>query len=293
MPPLSLTTVNQAIGTEIARTSYAYSERDAVLYALGIGAPADHLDPDELKFVYELSNDFQVIPTYAVLFSRDLHGLFLQGEIAGISYNPMMMVHGEHQLDVHKPLPRAATVDSICTIRDIQDKGSGLLLVIEVSSCDQAGDLLARARTSVFIRGLGGFGGERGASRNVDMPNRTPDSIHEEPTLTRQALIYRLSGDVNPLHVDPAMAAVGGYDRPILHGLGTYGFAARAIIKHCCANDAHRLRSLGARFSLHVFPGETFITEMWRHNAGEVRFQTKVKERDAVVLSHGCARITD
>ena len=293
MSPPSLTTVNQAIGQEIGRTSYTYCERDAVLYALGVGAPSDPLDADELKFVYERSNDFQVLPTFAALFSRDLHSLFLQGEIAGISYNPMILVHGEQQLYVMKPLPHAATVDSICTIRDIQDKGSGLLLVVEISSCDQAGDLLAIARMSLFMRGMGGFGGERGTSRKVDLPHRTPDSVHEEPTLTKQALVYRLCGDANPLHADPSMAAVGGYDRPILHGLCTYGFAARAIIKRFCENDAHRLHSLDVRFSYHVFPGETLLTKMWQHSPSEVRFQTQVKERAAVVLSHGCARIKD
>ena len=291
MTPPSLETVNQAIGVEFARSIYSYSERDAVLYALGIGAPSDPIHPAELKFVYERSDDFQVLPTFAVIFAKDLIRQFLCGDIAGIRYNPMMMVHGEQELDVLKPLPPSATVTSQFKIADIMDKGSGLLMIFEVATCDDLGDLLAKARTSVFIRGLGGFGGHRGASRKVDIPDRAPDRVHEGTTLPQQALLYRLAGDANPLHADPSMAAIGGYDRPILHGLCTYGFAARALIKQFCDNDARRLSGLDARFVYHVFPGETLVTEMWRRNASEICFQTKVKERAAVVLSHGRARI--
>ena len=293
MPPPSLQTVNRAIGAELGRASFSYSERDAILYALGVGAPADPLDPTQLRSVYELSGDFQVLPTFAVIFARDLVDDFLSGDIAGIKYNPMMMVHGEHQLDLLQPLPRAATVHSTFTIADIHDKGSGLLLVVDVNSCDQDGTPLALAQTSVFIRGCGGFGGERGEGRRMGMPERAPDHVYEERTMTRQALLYRLAGDANPLHADPQMAAVGGFDKPILHGLCTYGFAARAILKAFCANDARRLRGIDARFSHHVFPGETLITEMWRVDTSEVRYRTKVQERDVVVLSHGCARLRD
>ena len=289
----SLETVKQAIGQEIAQTSYNYSQRDVILYALGVGAPADPHDPDELKFVNERSHDFQVLPTFAVIFAMDLFERVLSGDIAGIRYNPMMMVHGEHELDVIKALPPSATVTSQCKIADIWDKGSGLLMIVEVKSCDDRGDLLARARTSMFIRGIGGFGGARGASRKTDIPDRAPDRLHEEATLPQQALLYRLSGDANPLHADPSLAAKGGYERPILHGLCTYGFAARALIKQCCDNDARRLRGLDARFAYHVYPGETLITEMWRLNAREIQFQTSVKERSAVVLSHGRARIRE
>ena len=293
MAPPSIETVRRAIGQEVGRYVFSYSERDAVLYALGTGAPADPADPSELKLVYELSDDFQVLPTFAVVFAKGLYHEFLSGDIAGIRYNPMMMVHGEQELDVIKPLPPSATVTSTFKIADILDKGSGLLMVIEVESSDYGGDMLARARTSVFIRGLGGFGGQRGASKKADVPDRGPDRIHQETTLPQQALIYRLSGDPNPLHADPSMAAIGGYERPILHGLCTYGFAGRALIRCYCDNDSHRLRGLDARFAYHVFPGETLITEMWRRSASEVDFQMRVQERDTVVLSHGRARLND
>ena len=291
MSPPSLTTVQQAIGKEIGRSRYTYSEREAVLYALGVGAPADPLDADELKFVYERSDDFQVLPSFAVLFAQDLITEFLSGEIAGINYNPMLMVHGEQHMDVFEPLPRAATVESVYSIADIYDKGSGLVLIVEIISTDERGIMLARARNSAFIRGLGGFGGDRGPSAKADAPLKAPDRAISERTMPQQALLYRLSGDVNPLHADPVMAAIGGYDKPILHGLCSYGFAARAIIRHFCDNDAQRLHGLDVRFSQHVFPGETLRTEMWRKSQTEVVFRTLAEERAAVVLSQGCARI--
>lgn len=291
MTPPSRETVERAIGAELLRARYAYSEREAILYALGVGAPANWLAPDELKFAHELQPDFQVLPTFAVIFAKDLYELALSGNIAGIHFNPMMLVHGEQQLRLAKPLPRSAVVESTVRVAEAHDKGSGLLLTLEVESCDESGGLLAQARTSMFIRGLGGFGGDRGPTRKSILTDSPPDAVIEEKTLERQALIYRLAGDPNPLHVDPRMAAIGGFDKPILHGLCTLGFSARAILKQYCGNDAHRLGAIRARFSQHVFPGETLVTEMWREGGGDIRFQTKAKERDVVVLSHASAQL--
>lgn len=288
MQPPSLDVVKRAIGAELARTTYRYNERDAALYALGIGAPADPLDQDELKFVYELSSvGFRVFPTFAVVFSYEFNRRLPSGEIAGIHYHPMMVVHGEQFLRVCRPLPKAATVTSAVKIADICDKGSGLLMIIDIRSCLDDGSELATARHSLFFRGLGGFGGARGPSSQWVLPEREPDFVFEESTDVAQALLYRLAGDDNPLHADPQMAASGGYEKPILHGLCTMGFAARAILKRCADNDPDRFKSVNVRFSRHVFPGDTLVTEMWRESGNEIRFQTKVKERALVVLSHG------
>lgn len=289
-PPLR-ETVERATGAELLRARFAYSEREAILYALGVGAPAHWLAPDELKFVHELQPNFQVLPTFAVIFAKDLHDLVLSGNIAGIQYNPMMLVHGEQQLRLVKPLPRSAVVESTVKVAEIHDKGSGLLLTLEVESRDEFGGLLAQARTSMFIRGLGGFGGDRGPTRKFSLPDGPPDAVIAETTLERQALIYRLAGDANPLHVDPRMAAIGNFDKPILHGLCTLGFSARAVLMQYCGNDASRLAAISARFAHHVFPGETLVTEMWRAGADDMRFQTKAKERDAVVLSQASAQL--
>ncbi len=294
MQPPDLDVVKRAIGAEIARTVYRYTERDVALYALGIGAPADPLDQNELKFVYELSSiGFQVFPTFPVVFAYEFNRCVPAGEIAGIKFNPMMTVSGEQHLRLLKPLKTAGTVTSTVTVSDIFDKGSGLLMMTDVDSFDENGEQLATARASLFMRGLGGFGGERGPSSRWQAPAGPPDIVHEEETRPNQALLYRLAGDDNPLHADPLLVAKGGYDRPILHGLCTMGFAARAILKRCADNDPSRFDSIGVRFSQPVFPGDTLVTEIWRRGHDDIAFQTKVKERNVVVLSHGLIRLRD
>lgn len=288
----ALEVVNNAIGTELEPITYNYTERDVSLYALGIGAPANVLDQSELQYVYEMSElGFKVIPSFGVIFSGRQIESILTGNIAGIEFNPMMLVHGEQYLEIKKPLPTSGTVISTPKIVNIFDKGSGLLLVTDVTSRDEQGDVLTVGRSSMFIRGIGGFGGERGSSEKVEIPDREPDVVHEESTLSIQALIYRLSGDRNPLHADPKMAAIGNFDKPILHGLSFFGFATRAIMKHFCDNDGDKLTSIGVRFSKHVFPGETLITEMWKTSDTDIVFQMKSKERDAIVLSNATATI--
>jgi (3R)-3-hydroxyacyl-CoA dehydrogenase / 3a,7a,12a-trihydroxy-5b-cholest-24-enoyl-CoA hydratase / enoyl-CoA hydratase 2 len=288
----SLEVVNNAIGLEMKPLIYTYTERDVSLYALGIGAPADWLDPSELKFVYELSGEgFKVIPSFGVIYSSAWIESILSGNIAGIEFDPIMVVHGEQYLEIKKPLPTSSTITTIPKIINIFDKGSGLLMVTEKTGIDENGDVLVVNKSSMFIRGLGGFGGERGTSEKVEIPNREPDVVHEEKTLDIQALIYRLSGDVNPLHADPQMAAVGNFETPILHGLSFFGFATRAIIKHFCGNDSDKLTSIGVRFSKHVFPADTLITEMWQVSDTKIVFQMKSKERDVIVLSNATATI--
>ncbi len=292
MPLPDRETVQRAIGLDLGSTSFTYDARDVALYALGIGAPADPLDQGQLRFVFQGSRrGFQVFPTFAVCFSHALTQRLLSGNLAGIIYEPMMLLHGEQRLQLLNDLPPAATVHSRLRIADIFDKGSGMLVIIDVESCLENGTPLSSATTSVFLRGYGGYGGARGDSPKSQLPARQPDRTVEERTLPQQALLYRLSGDANPLHVDPDSAAVGQYERPILHGLCTFGFAARALVGQFGAQDATRLRSISARFAGHVFPGETLVTQMWQLAPGEVAFQTKVKEREQVVLSHARARL--
>lgn len=282
---VTLDVVNAAIGRTMAEIVYTFDTRDTVLYALGVGAPLDWVNPDELKFVYERHDKFCALPTMPVIYSSKTIDSIVAGNIAGIKFNPMMLVHGEQSLEIKKSLPTAGTIRCTPTIRNIFDKGSGMVIVTDVSCVDDAGDEVAVTSSAMFIRGLGDFGGERGSSDKIIMPDRTPDKIHEETTLTKQALIYRLSGDINPLHADPAMAALGNFETPILHGLATYGFAGRAVLKHFCDNDPARFKTMKARFTREVYPGDTLITEMW-HEGDAVLCQTKVKERDVVVLGN-------
>jgi acyl dehydratase len=281
-----LNIVNAAIGKSLAPLTYTFSKRDTVIYALGVGAPANWLEQDELKFVYELSNDFVALPTMPVVYSMDMIHDIVKGDIEGIKFNPMMLVHGEQSFEIKKTLPVEGTITCTPTIRNIFDKGSGMLILTDVSCVDENGHEVAVTSGSMFIRGLGDFGGERGSSEKIVMPDRAPDVIHEEKTLETQALIYRLSGDINPLHADPDMAKFGNFETPILHGLATYGFAGRAVLKHFAGNDPSRFKSMSGRFSKEVYPGETLITEMWQTDDC-VMFQMKAKKRDVVVLSSG------
>ncbi|MEL6404663.1 MAG: MaoC/PaaZ C-terminal domain-containing protein [Chloroflexota bacterium] len=290
MSDVTLELVNSVIGKSQPTITYTFTERDTVLYALGVGAPADWLNQDDLKFVYERHQHFCALPTMPVIYAGAQIEHIVKGDIHGIKFNPMMLVHGEQAFQIKAPLPTSGTITCEPVIKNIFDKGSGMLMETEVSCTDENGTLIATTVSSMFIRGLGGFGGERGTSEKIEMPQRDPDIVHEEQTLTKQALIYRLSGDINPLHADPDMAKLGNFDTPILHGLATYGFAGRALLKHCADNDLSRFKAMQGRFSREVYPGDTLITKIW-HTEDGVLFETIAKERDVTVLSGGKATI--
>ena len=298
-----------AIGYAFKPTTTTYNGGDLSLYALSVGAATDPLDASELKFVYELSRDgFQALPTYAVTFPFSL--LWQITDVPGLRFNPALLLHGEQYLELKQPLPTNATVTNTARIADIYDKGSGALVLLDVHTTDEGGKEIVYNRVSLFIRGIGGFGGKRGpSSAGPALPDRAPDAVHRQKTNDNQALLYRLSsGDHNPLHADPAFAAAGGFDRPILHGLCTFGFAGRAVLRHFAGNDPTRMHSIRSRFTKHVLPGETIITEMWavedngavgkdgaigdeRQVSKRVLFQCKVAERDEIVLSNGVVEL--
>lgn len=287
------TTAQQLIGHEFPPLTFSYSERDVCLYGLGVGAPADWCEQDELQFVYELSTKgFKALPTFAVLYPSKMIDILIGGKIGQLEYNPMMVVHGEQYLEIKKPVPTSGTITSHAQISAIYDKGSGMVMVIDTQCCDESGEEIAFNQSNMFIRGSGGFGGERGPSGDINIPpSREPDGVYKQKTLSQQALIYRLSGDINPLHADPMMAGFGGFDRPILHGLCTFGFAGRAVLKAFCQNDPALFKSIKVRFSKHVFPGETLITEMWRVSDTRIIFRTKVAERNEYVLTQAAVEL--
>ncbi len=290
--------LNQLLGYEFPDLHFTYTERDVSLYALGVGAPANPVDQDELRFVYERSSEgFRVLPTFAVLFPGKLIDVLISGELPGLKFNPMMLLHGEQYLEIKRPIPPAATITCKPKIKAVYDKGSGALVVTGTPCYDESGSEIAYTESSMFIRGVGGFGGERGPSSDINLPpDREPDAIIRETTSDKQALIYRLSGDINPLHADPMMAALGNFEKPILHGLCTFGYAGRAVLKTFAQNDPARFKSIKVRFVKHVFPGETLITEMWRESdtpehAERVIFRVKAAERDVVVLSNAAVEL--
>ena len=265
-----------------------YKGRDAILYALGLGVGDDPVDPVQLRFVYE--KGLRALPTMGVVLA---HPGFWAGDPAlGIDW--VKMLHVGQGLTLHRPLPVEASVVARQRIVDVIDRGAdkGALLYYERDVINAAtGDHLATVRQTLLCRGNGGFGGPaREVPDAARIPERAPDQIIERKTLPQTGLLYRLSGDLNPLHADPAVAAKAGFSRPILHGLATYGIAGYALLDALCGGDPERLREFDVRFTSSVFPGETIRTELWREGA-VVLLRATVLERNKVVLDNGRAVI--
>ena len=275
----------------------SYTERDSLLYALSLGLGNDPLDPDALPFIYEgAPGGLRALPTLAAVLGYP--GFWARQPDSGIDW--VRLMHGEQGLTIHRPLPAAGTVLGRNRISHLIDKGEGkgAIVVVERQVEGEDGTLYATLRQVIFCRGDGGFsqlnGGQPSDPPLPALPatpeDRAPDCTDDQPTRPEAALLYRLMGDDNPLHADPAVARAAGFERPILHGLASYGLAARAILRQCAGNDPARLRSRDLRFAAPVFPGETLRTEIWREGS-RVQFRARVLERDRVVLSHGVAQI--
>ena len=266
----------------------SYSKRDTILYALGLGLSMDPLDEAQLRFTYE--EDLLALPSMAVVLASP--GMWVRDPETGVDW--VRVLHGEQGLEIHKALPAEATVTATTRITEIIDKGAdkGALILQERTVTDQAtGEALATLTSTTFGRGDGGFGGPREGGRPVhQLPEREPDETCDLATLPQAALIYRLSGDYNPLHADPEVARSANFEAPILHGLCTLGVASHAILKTQCGYDPARFKSLALRFSAPVYPGETIRTEIWR-DGDVVSFRARVVERDVVVLNNGRAEI--
>ena len=272
-----------------------YDERDVSLYALGVGAAENPLDPKNLSLVYEMSGEgFHTLPTFAVVPAmKVIFDGFKRGDKApGMNYGFERVLHGEQYTEVKRPLPPRAKLRHELKCKDIYDKGKNAVVIMSIKTFDESGEELAYNEVSTVVRGAGGWGGDRGPSVESNVPpSRAPDAVVEEKTRDNQALLYRLSGDINPLHADPAFAQGFGFDKPILHGLCTYGFAARAVIRAFSGGDPRFFKSIKVRFADSVFPGETLVTEMWKESEGRIVFRTKVKERDKVVISNAAVEL--
>jgi acyl dehydratase len=267
---------------------HTYTEKDTILYALGLGCGSDAEGPDDLRFVYE--KGLLALPTMAVVLAYP--GNWLESDESTADYSKVL--HGEQYLTVHRPLAPAGTVIGRTRITDLLDKGKekGAVLFTERSLVDKAsGALIATMISVAILRGDGGFGGKPGPQPPPHrLPETAPALSVDLETHPNSALIYRLSGDRNPLHADPKAAAAGGFKTPILHGLCTFGVAGRALIRACCGGDPARLRSMQVRFSAPVLPGETIRTEMWP-DGDRISFRARAVERDVVVLNNGLATL--
>lgn len=268
------------VGKELPPLEYHYETRDAILYALGIGAGAEQ---DELQFVYE--SDLKVLPTFGVI--PPFSALMSIVGMEGMDFNLAMLLHGEQYLELYRELSTDGKLLSYPKIAGIYDKGKGALVELDVVTKNQKDEVIFKNTFSVFIRGEGSFGGERGPEPGNEPPDRQPDKVVSMQTLPQQALLYRLSGDFNPLHADYGFAAMGGFEKPILHGLCSFGFAGRAVLREYCANDPAKFKAIKVRFSRHVFPGETIVTEMWQVQPDKVILRCKTAERGDYCLTNG------
>lgn len=275
-----------AAGTQIEARELTWTSKDSLLYALGVGA--GHAPAEELAFTTENTarTEQQAVPSMAVVLSAGMGRLM---KALG-PFDQTTMLHGAEEFELGMPLPAEGRVDFTACIKAIHDKGSAAVIVFEKTGRVPAtGELCYRARTSLYLRGEGGWGGDRGPSSGSNpLPSRPPDRVVEYETRPEQALLYRLSGDRNPLHSDPAFAARGGLPRPILHGLCTYGFTCRALVRGLCDGGAARLTGMSARFSSPVFPGDKLSVEMWRTDDHAGVFRTLVPERGAVLDGGTC-----
>ncbi|KAG0060049.1 hypothetical protein BGZ90_004227 [Linnemannia elongata] len=282
--------VEAAKSLEFTSEVFEYTERDVILYNLGIGAKRT-----DLHLVYENNENFGAVPTFGVVPSFTAMNGVPFGEILP-SFNPMMLLHGEQYLEIIRPFPTSGKLTSTPYVVDILDKGKGCVATIGVKTTDEEGNDICVNEFTMFIRGAGNFGGkkegiDRGAATAANkIPNRKPDHVVTEKTGEDQAALYRLSGDWNPLHIDPEMAAVGGFEIPILHGLCSFGIAGKHIFNAYCNNDPNSFKNIKVRFAKTVNPGETLETSMWREG-DKVLFQVRAIERDAIVISSAAVEL--
>ncbi len=263
-----------------------YTERDTILYALGVGVGSDPMDEKQLDFVFEERSKFSALPWMSVILSRPGH--WFRDPNTGVDWKKIL--HGEQNIEMHAPLPVAGTVRATSRVDGIVDKGvdKGALFYVtrDIYNADND-ELLATVTTTSFARGNGGFDGPATPAKPVHkLPDREPDTVCDLSTTKNLALLYRLSGDTNPIHACPETARTAGFNVPILHGLCTLGIAAHAVLRTCCEYKTEQMRSLDLRFSAPVYPGETIRTEIWQDNQ-TVSFRARSVERDIVVLNNG------
>jgi acyl dehydratase len=286
---MSKVSVNEYIGKS-SSTKVSYNTRDLLLYAIGIGS-------GDLKFIYEHDSEFDAFPTYPIVLgfkgtSQNVVGFPSEAMIATSQLPPLkgtkVVLDGERYLEVVNPLPKnGAELTLKNTLVGVHKRGQGAIVESETIICDDS-KIYTRIISGAFLVGAKDFEPEKAGktySENITPPKRSPDAVEESKTLPNQAHIYRLSGDYNPLHIEPGMAQMSGFEVPILHGLCTFGFAARAVLKHFAGNDPSKFKAIKARFAKPVNPGETLEISMWKEGT-KVIFDVKVKERNVVVVNN-------
>jgi acyl dehydratase len=272
------------LNKEFPTVRQTYTEKDCMLYALGVGMGIDPLDEECLRFVYE--DGLKVLPSQSVMMAHP--GFWAKQEDTGLDW--VKVLHAGQEIILHKPFPVTGTVEATTHITEVTDKGEriGALIVSDRVVRDvETGEDLCTLVTTILARGNGGFGGDRKPTPRTDVvPTVDPDEVCDLPTLAQQALIYRLSGDFNPLHASPDIARNAGFKAPILHGLCTLGIVTHALMKTCCDYDPSHFKRMRLRFSAPVYPGDTIRTEIWR-NGKEISFRCKSLQQDKIVINNG------
>lgn len=271
----------KAVAAEPRSTDIAWNHKDIQLYHLGLGAGLPATDPDELR--YTLESKLHVLPSFATVAGG---GMALAGGLSapGVDVNLAHVLHGGQTVTLHRPIPVAGRAVQTSAVPAVYDKGKAAVIVMRSEAVDDDGPLWT-CETQIYVRGEGGFGGERGPSVRREPPDRAPDRVEERTVREDQALLYRLSGDWNPLHADPEFARLAGFDRPILHGLCTYGMTLKAVVDTALGGDVSRVRSCTTRFAGVVFPGETLRMRMWQDEARVQVAVTSADRDDAPVLT--------
>ncbi|MCW2497042.1 MaoC/PaaZ C-terminal domain-containing protein [Jatrophihabitans sp.] len=275
-----------ALNAEPRVDSFEWTSSDVLLYHLGLGAGTPPTDPRELRYATE--PDLQVLPTFGII-APTVHATEApKVESPGISIDLQTVVHGSQRIDVTGPIPTSGSATLSTRVTGVYDKGSAAVVVTESSATAADGTPLWTGTSSIFARGAGGFGGDRGPSSPATAPERPADHVIVTPTVPSQALLYRLLGDRNPLHSDPSFAAAAGFPAPILHGLCTYGMVCKAVVDELLDGDVAAVAGYGVRFAGVVFPGETLRTSVWRED-GRLLIATTVDERDAAPALAGAS----
>ncbi|WP_328678469.1 MaoC/PaaZ C-terminal domain-containing protein [Streptomyces sp. NBC_00322] len=265
----------KAVAAEPRSAEIRWDRKDVLLYHLGLGAGVPATDPAELR--YTLESKLHVLPSFATVAGARL-GVVAGLGSPGLDIDLTSVLHGGQTIRLYRPIPVEGKAVSTSRVAAVYDKGKAAVLVLRTDAADDDGPLWT-SDSQIFVRGEGGFGGERGPSVRLEQPEREPDKTVERSIREDQALLYRLSGDFNPLHADPEFAALAGFDRPILHGLCTYGMTLKAVVDTVLGGDVGRVRSYTTRFAGVVFPGETLRIRMWQQD-GKVQVSVTAVERD-------------
>ncbi|WP_433524347.1 MaoC/PaaZ C-terminal domain-containing protein [Nocardia pseudovaccinii] len=279
-----------ALGAELPSGEFTWTPSEVQLYHLGLGAGTRWSDPAELRYVDD--RDPQVLPTFATVAPTFHDTEPPKVQFPGIDIDLAKVVHGHQEIEVHRPIPAAGKATITRRITELWDKGSAAVVVQEHTITGSDGAPLWTARSSIFAKGEGGFGGERGPSTKAELPDRAPDFDVTTPTLPQQALLYRMCGDRNPLHSDPEFARAAGFPAPILHGLCTYGIVCKTATDTVLDSDASRVTGFRARFAGVLYPGETIRTRIWRTDAELIISATVADRADAPVLADVSLRFT-